>query len=100
MRHFRISSSRLSTARLLGMICLLLATTGLTFAQSDPAISINDIAVNERDSGLFGHPFRVTLSAASSKAISVTVSTQAGTASDNADFGAGSAVLNFQPGQT
>ena len=99
MRHFRIPS-RLSTARLLGMICLLLATAGLTFAQADPSMRINDIAVNERDSGLFGHPFRVSLSAASNKTIRVTVSTQAGTATDNADFGAGSAVLTFQPGQT
>ena len=100
MRYFRIPSSRLSAARFLGTACLLLATAGLTFAQSDPTISINDIAVNERDSGLFGHPFRVNLSAASSKTISVTVSTQAGTATNNADFGAGSAVLTFQPGQT
>lgn len=100
MRYFRIPSSRRNAARFLGMVGLLLATAGLTFAQSDPTISINDIAVNERDSGLFGHPFRVNLSAASTKTINVTVSTQAGTATNNADFGAGSAVLTFQPGQT
>ncbi len=100
MRYFRILTSRLSTAKLLGMICLLLATAGLTFAQATPSISINDIAMNERDSGLFGHPFRVSLSAASNQIITVTVSTQAGTATNNADFGAGSAVLTFQPGQT
>ncbi len=99
MRHFQIPSSQF-TARLLGMICLLVATAGLTFAQADPSISINDIAANERDSGLFGHPFRVSLSAASTKTITVTVSTQAGTAINNSDFGAGSAVLTFQPGQT
>lgn len=98
MRHFEISSSRL--ARLLGLLCLVLATAGVTFAQSDPTISINDIAVNERDQDLFGHEFRVSLSAASTKTVSVTVTTQAGTATDNVDFGAGSVVLNFPAGQT
>lgn len=100
MRYFRFTSSRLITPRLLGMICLLLATTGLTFAQSDPSIRIDDIAVNERDSNLFGHEFTVSLSAASSKPISVLVSTQAGSASDNVDFGAGSVTVGFNPGQT
>ena len=99
MRHYQIPSSRF-TAQLLGMLCLLLATAGLTFAQSDPTISVNDIAAVERDSGTFGRPFRVTLSKASDKKIFVTVSTQAGTAADNADFGAGAAVLTFEPGQT
>lgn len=99
MRHYQIPSSRFS-AQLLGMICLLLATAGLTFAQSDPTISINDIAVVERDSGLFGRSFRVSLSAPSTKTINVTVSTQPGTAANNTDFGAGSEVLIFQPGQT
>lgn len=99
MLHFQIPSSRL-TARLLGLTCLLLATAGLTFAQSNPTLSINDISVNERDANLFGHEFTVRLSAASAQPISVTVSTQGGTATDNVDFGAGSVILNFQPGQT
>ncbi|HKU77811.1 MAG TPA: Calx-beta domain-containing protein [Pyrinomonadaceae bacterium] len=99
MRHYQIPSSRF-TAQLLGMICLLLATTGLTFAQSGPTISINDIAVLERDSGLFGRRFTVTLSAPSDEIINVTVSTQPGTATNNADFGAGSQVLEFKKGQT
>ena len=99
MRHFQIPSSRF-TAQLLGMICLLLATTGLTFAQSGPTISINDIAVVELDTGNFGRTFNVTLSAPSDQVISVTVTTQPGTATDNADFGAGSEILVFQKGQT
>lgn len=98
MRHHQIPSSRF-TAKLLGMVCLLLATAGLTLAQG-PTISINDIAANERDSGLFGHPFRVTLSAPSEEKVFVTVSTAPGTAISNADFGAGSAVLTFEKNQT
>jgi len=55
----------------------------------------------EGDTGIaFGTEFNVTLSAASAKIVSVTVSTQPGTAIGNVDFGSGSVVLTFQPGQT
>lgn len=87
-------------ARLLGIICLLFVTVEITPAQSDPTVRINDITVTELDSGLFQRDFEVTLSAASNKAVSVMVSTQAGSATSNADFGAGSTFVNFQPGQT
>jgi hypothetical protein len=80
MCHFRIPASRLNKTRLLGLICLLLTATEITFAQSTPTISINDITVNERDSNLFGHEFTVRLSATSTQQVSVLVSTQAGTA--------------------
>jgi hypothetical protein len=100
MRYFRIPTSSLNKASLLGLICLLLITTEITFAQSTPSISINDITVNERDSGLFGHEFTVSLSAASTQQVTVTASTQAGTASDNVDFGAGSVTFNIPAGQT
>ncbi len=87
-------------ARLLGLLCLLFATAGITFAQGTPTLSINDITVNERDSGLFGWDFTIRLSAPSTQPVSVTVSTQAGSAAGNADFGAGSTVVDIPAGQT
>jgi len=86
--------------RLLGIICLLFVTVEITLAQSDPTLRINDITVNEGDGGLFRRDFEVSLSAASNKTVSVLVSTQAGSATSNTDFGAGAVVLSFQPGQT
>lgn len=87
------------TSRLLIMACLLFATAEIAFSQASPALSINDITVTEGDSGNFGWTFEISLSAATDKTVSVTVSTQDGTATGNADFGAGSTVVNFQPGQ-
>jgi len=100
MRQFRFPSSRAITVQLLGMLCLLFLPAQITLAQSDPTLSINDLSVAERDKDLFGYEFTVSLSAASTKAVSVRVTTQAGTASDNVDFGAGSIVLNIPAGQT
>jgi hypothetical protein len=82
------------------MICLLFLTAQVSRAQADPTVSINDISMAERDSNLFGYEFTVSLSAASTKQVSVTVTTQAGTASDNVDFGAGTVTLNIPAGQT
>jgi len=100
MRGFRMPSSILNTARLVGMICLLFVTAELTLAQSDPTISVNDIAGNELDSDNFGYEFEIKLSAPSTKPVSVKASTQSGTAIADVDFVAGSIVLNFPPGQT
>lgn len=86
--------------RLLILICLLLVAAPVAFAQADPTISINDVTTIERDSEPFAAEFQISLSAASQKTISVTVSTQAGSATGDVDFGAGSIVLTFQPGQT
>lgn len=99
--RFRVSRLKLNSIRLFGLVCLLLLTAPAALAQADPTISINDITVRERDNGFFSEKaFTLTLSAASNKVVSVTATTQAGTASDNVDFGAGSLVLMFQPGQT
>ena len=95
-----LSVLRLNWTMLLGIVCLLFATAAPSLAQADPTLSINDIAVNETDSGLFGYEFNIRLSAPSDKTVSVTVSTQSGTAVGDVDFGAGSLVLNLQPGQT
>jgi len=88
--------------KLFGLICLLFITAGITLAQGTPSLSINDITVPEGDSSttLVGWDFTISLSAPSTQTVSVTVSTQAGSATDNVDFGAGSIVLNIPAGQT
>jgi hypothetical protein len=96
MRNFLISTLHLNKAKLLGLTFLLLASAQITFAQT-PTVSINDLTVGERD---FGYEFTVSLSGPSTQPVSVRVSTQQGTATDNVDFGAGTVVLNFTPGQT
>ena len=100
MRPFRNLSSRLNQAQLLGMVCLLFLTAQVSRAQADPTISINDISMAERDSGLFGYQFTISVSAPSSKDVTITATTQAGTATDNVDFGAGSVTLTIPAGQT
>ncbi|HET6979011.1 MAG TPA: Calx-beta domain-containing protein [Pyrinomonadaceae bacterium] len=100
MRYFPIPATRLEWTRLLGLICLMFVTSAITQAQSDPTIRINDLVMNEGDSNLFGYEFEVKLSAPSTKTVSVTVSTQSGTATSNIDFGAGTIVLDIPPGKT
>ena len=84
------------------LICLLFVTAGLTYAQGTPSLSINDIAINEGDgtNPLIGWDFTIKLSAPSTQTVSVMVSTQAGSATSNVDFGAGSVLVTFTPGQT
>jgi Calx-beta domain len=86
--------------QVLGLICLLFVTAGITFAQGTPTLSVNDITVPELDSGLFQRDFTITLSAPSTQTVSFTVSTQGGTATSDVDFVAGSAVLNIPAGST
>ena len=90
----------LNKARLLGLVCLIFVTAGITCAQETPNLRINDITVPEGDSNLFGWDFTISLSAPSSQTVSVTVSTQAGSGGSNVDFGAGAITLNIPPGQT
>ena len=99
-RPVRVWTLTLNAAKLLGLACLLLMTTQTAFAQTDPTVSIHDNGMFEGDTALFGTDFQVTLSAPSTKTISVQVSTQPGTATGGADFGEGSATVIFQPGQT
>jgi hypothetical protein len=88
--------------QLLGLICLLFVSAGITFAQGTPSLSINDITVPEGDSPtpLVRWDFTVSLSAPSTQVVSVTVSTQAGSATSDVDFGGGAIVLTIPPGQT
>jgi probable HAF family extracellular repeat protein len=66
-----------------------------------PALSINDVAIVEGNSGIRYAVFTVTLSAASEKIVSVNFATANGTAktSDN-DYVAASGGLTFNPGET
>jgi Calx-beta domain len=100
MRLFQNLSSRLNRVQLLGIICLLFLTAQVGRAQSDPTISVNDISVAERDSGLYGYEFTISLSAASTKKVSVTASTQPGTATTDVDFGGGLVTVDLPAGQT
>ena len=82
------------------MMCLLLIGTESASAQT-PAFSINDVTAIEGDPGVFtSATFTVTLSAASQQATSVLATTQAGTATSDVDFVAGSLRLDFEPGRT
>lgn len=68
---------------------------------ADPILSINDVTVNEGDDGILNSAtFLVSLSASSQQTVSVTVSTQSGTALGDVDFGAGSITLTIDPGKT
>ena len=71
---------------------------GSTPAQ--PSISINDVSVNEGNSGAALATFNVTLSSASSQTINVSYSTANGTATAASDYVAASGTLTFTPGQT
>jgi Calx-beta domain-containing protein/lectin family protein len=66
-------------------------------------ISVNDVSVNEGNSGTTPATFTVSLSSASSSTITVTVQTADGTATAPSDYGAVPAVpatvLTFTPGQ-
>jgi len=94
------TSSRFNKTRLLSAVCLLFLTAGITMAQSAPELRINDISMYEGDIDLFGTDVEIDLSKPSPNTVSVLLSTQPGTALSNIDFGAGSALITFQPGQT
>ena len=92
---------RLSMSFGLLTVFLLLVAAAPAFAQADPTISINDATANEGDgpSTFTIMTFTVSLSAPSQKTVTVLASTQQGTATDNADFGAGSVTITFNPGE-
>jgi len=80
-----------------GLTCLLLPASA--FAQT-PTLSVSDTTVIEGDPGILSSAvFNVNLSAASQQTVSVTVTTQSGTAGDD-DFIGGSITISFDPGRT
>ncbi|HEU4833526.1 MAG TPA: Calx-beta domain-containing protein [Pyrinomonadaceae bacterium] len=65
-----------------------------------PSISINDVTVNEGNSGNTSAVFTVTLSNASAQSISVSYATANGTAISPSDYIAASGIVTFAPLQT
>jgi glucose/arabinose dehydrogenase len=65
-----------------------------------PTISINDVSVNEGDSGTTNAAFTVSLSNASSQTITVNYATADNTAIAGTDYTNASSTLTFTPGQT
>ena len=64
------------------------------------AVSINDVAVNEGNSGTVNAAFTVSLSAASTQSVTVNFNTADDTATAGSDYVTTSGVLTFNPGET
>ena len=67
---------------------------------SAPALSINDVTINEGNSGTTNATFTVTLSAGSAFAVTVKYDTANGTATSSSDYQSGTGTLTFAPGET
>ncbi|OLP52322.1 beta strand repeat-containing protein [Allorhizobium taibaishanense] len=65
-----------------------------------PSLSIDDVSVNEGNSGTATATFTVSLSAASGQTVSVNYATADGTATAGSDYVARSGTLTFAPGVT
>ena len=101
MQHFEIRVLAL-TSRSLVIVCLLFATAAIAYSQT-PQLSISDVTLTEGDdplTGLASEKVQISLSVPSANTVTVTLSTQPGTAQSNVDFVAGSTPVSFQPGQT
>ncbi|WP_047698864.1 putative Ig domain-containing protein [Xanthomonas vasicola] len=67
---------------------------------AQPALSIDDVSVNEGNSGTTTATFTVSLSAASGQTVTVNYGTADGTATASSDYVARSGTLSFAPGVT
>ncbi|MBO9721252.1 putative Ig domain-containing protein [Xanthomonas phaseoli] len=67
---------------------------------AQPALSIDDVSVNEGSSGTTTATFTVSLSAASGQTVTVNYATADGTATAGSDYVARSGTLSFAPGVT
>ncbi|ASK94194.1 hemagglutinin [Xanthomonas campestris pv. trichodesmae] len=67
---------------------------------AQPALSIDDVSVNEGNSGTTTATFTVSLSAASGQTVTVNYATADGTATAGSDYVARSGTLTFAPGVT
>ncbi|MCL1526428.1 putative Ig domain-containing protein [Xanthomonas nasturtii] len=65
-----------------------------------PSLSIDDISVNEGNSGTTTATFTVSLSAANGQTVTVNYATADGTANAGSDYSARSGTLTFAPGTT
>ena len=73
---------------------------GVWPALDAPTLAVNDVTVKEGNTGTTNATFTVSLSAASTKSVTVRYATQDGTATAGNDFQATSGVLTFSPGTT
>jgi hypothetical protein len=85
-----------------GAILGMTSAATLTIIDNDPppALSINDVAVAEGNSGPTNTVFTVTLSVASGRTVTVQYATADRTATAGSDYVATSGTLTFDPGQT
>jgi hypothetical protein len=67
---------------------------------SEPELTVGDFTLTEGDGGTTNASFTVTLSAPSSKEISIDYATADGSATAGTDYTAVSGTLNFAPGET
>jgi hypothetical protein len=76
--------------------------SALTYAASvpPPTLSINDVSINEGQTGSSSAPFTVTLSAATTNTVSVQFTTIDGTATAGSDYNFAFSTVTFTPGQT
>lgn len=93
------AGTRLITARFLGSGHLLQSEATLTQAVL-PGLSIDDVTVQEPNSGTKSAVFTVSLSAPSSDTVSVQFQTASGTATSGSDFLPASGIATFAPGAT
>ncbi len=71
-----------------------------TIYDDEPKISIDDVSVDEGDTGTVNAEFRVTLSSSSASVVSVNYATAGETASSGADFVSVVGTVTFAPGET
>ncbi|MBV9924143.1 MAG: DUF4214 domain-containing protein [Acidobacteria bacterium] len=76
------------------------ATLTITDNDAAPTVSINDVTVDEGNTGTTNATFNVTLSAASGKTVTVNYATADGTAAQPGDYAAASGTVTFNPGET
>ncbi|HKV35299.1 MAG TPA: Calx-beta domain-containing protein, partial [Pyrinomonadaceae bacterium] len=72
----------------------------ITNDDSQPTISINDLSINEGDSGTTNATFTVSLSNASNQTITVHYATANNTATAGDDYTSATGTITFTPGQT
>ena len=72
----------------------------ITNDDSQPTISINDLSINEGDSGTTSAAFTVSLSNASNQTITVNYATANNTATAGDDYITATGTITFTPGQT
>jgi parallel beta-helix repeat protein len=84
-----------------GALLLSPSSAVVTIADNDnpPTVSINDVSIEESNSGTTNFIFTVSLSEASSFNVSVNYATASGTATSNLDFSEAAGTLNFAAGE-